>query len=205
MRCAVRLLQTRSRSCAANLPSRLVEHRHQFGDALVRQLLGKEVPEDHLVHRTGIFGRLPLACTDNRIGCFARCENDRLKVFFMHEPVNGHAQSLFSPARNRLLKILDRGVVRYAAQLTTISVLQRRRPLRQQMMQLAWPSIPHRTGGSRQGRRPRAELREVAVTYSQRYHASLLVLRFANELECNRIHDTPHFSGRETDKAAGRM
>jgi hypothetical protein len=57
------------------------------------------------VHRAGIFGRLPLACTDDRIGRFASCGNNCLNVLFVHEPVNGRVESLFSLKRNRLLKI----------------------------------------------------------------------------------------------------
>jgi hypothetical protein len=57
------------------------------------------------VHCAGIFGRLPLARTDDGIGRFASCGDNCLNVLFVHEPVNGRARSLFSLKRNRLLKI----------------------------------------------------------------------------------------------------
>jgi hypothetical protein len=68
-------------------------------------MLGNHVPEDQIVHCVSLVGRIPLTRADYGIGSLGGGTNDCVNFLYMHERVNGHMRSLFSPARNRLLKI----------------------------------------------------------------------------------------------------
>ena len=79
-----------------------IQNRQQIGNAHVGQVPGEHVPEDHVVHRTGIFGRLPDSGAYDGIGGFEGGINDCLNVLFAHKQVIGRSPGLFSLVRNRL-------------------------------------------------------------------------------------------------------